>query len=102
MLIYKKVSLEQEFAKIPNAVSSCAVLMADCLSSMTKMMFRHLVVTSMLVLDVGDEMCWVQLKDVGDGFGHVSHQHPLSFHTNLASDTNIEILSPTSKKRQRI
>ena len=31
----------------------------------------------MLVMDVGDEMCWWQLEDVGDGFLHFDH--PLSF-----------------------
>ena len=40
--------------------------------------------TSMLVTDVGDEICLQQLWDVGDGFGRfrlyfniwVGHQHP--------------------------
>ena len=31
----------------------------------------------MLVTDVGDEMCWRQLLDVGDGFGRFRQQHPL-------------------------
>ena len=34
--------------------------------------------TSMLATDVGDEICWRQLWDVGDGFGQFCHQHPLS------------------------
>ena len=40
-------------------------------------------VTLMLVTDVGDEMCWRQLWDVGDGFGRFCHQHPLSFNINV-------------------
>ena len=32
-----------------------------------------------LVTDVGEEMYWWQLLDVGDVFGHIGHQHPLSF-----------------------
>ena len=44
----------------------------------------------MFVTDVGDEICWRQHWDVGDGFGRFCHQHSLSFN-------NIEILSPTSK-----
>ena len=39
--------------------------------------------TSMLVTDVGDELCWRQLLDVGEGFGRFCHQHPLSFNTSL-------------------
>ena len=31
--------------------------------------------TSMLVTDDGDEMCWWQFENVGNGFGHFSHQH---------------------------
>ena len=30
-------------------------------------------VTSMLVMDVGDKMCWWQLLDVREGFGHFGH-----------------------------
>ena len=57
--------------------------------------------TSMLMTDVGDEMCWWQLWDVGDGFGHFCHQHPLSFSINVRHQhskdvTNIKILSLTS------
>ena len=36
--------------------------------------------TSMLMTDVGDEMCCWQLKDVFDHFGH---QHPLSFYISI-------------------
>lgn len=51
-------------------------------------------VTSMLVTDVGYKMCWWQLYDIGDGFGH---QHPLSFYIGVGSlnkkdVTKIEIL----------
>ena len=42
-------------------------------------MLQFLQVTSMLVMDVGDEICWWQLKDVGDGFGHFDHQNPILF-----------------------
>ena len=31
----------------------------------------------MLVTDGGDEMCWRQLRDVGDDFDRFRHQHPL-------------------------
>ena len=52
----------------------------------------------MLVTDVGDEICWRQLCDVGDGFDRFSHQHPLSFNIRVGYQqpkdvTNIEILS---------
>ena len=40
---------------------------------------RFISATSMLVTDVGGEMCWRQLLHVGDGFGRVRHQHALSF-----------------------
>ena len=56
--------------------------------------------TSMLVADVGDEMCWWQLWDVGGGFGHFYGKHPLSLHLSvkhqpLKDVTNIEIQLPT-------
>ena len=38
---------------------------------------------SMLATDVGDEICWRQLWDVGDGFGRFCHQHPLSFSSSV-------------------
>ena len=58
--------------------------------------------TSMLVPDVGDEMCRRQLWDVRDRFHRFCHQHPLSFnisveHQQPKSVTNIEVLSLTSK-----
>ena len=54
----------------------------------------------MLVTDVGDEMCWRQLLDVGDGFGRFCHQHSLTFNMSVGHQhpqdvTNIEILSFT-------
>ena len=57
----------------------------------------------MLVTDVGDEMYWRQLLDVGDGFGHFGHQHPLSFYISVGHQhskdvANIEILPPTTQK----
>ena len=39
------------------------------MKSIVEMQFQ---VTSMLVTVVGDEMCWRQLEDVGDDFGHFS------------------------------
>ena len=56
--------------------------------------------TSMLVTDVGNEMCWWQFEDVGDGFGHFGHQNPLSLNISLGHQhpkdvTKILILSPT-------
>ena len=58
--------------------------------------------TSMLVTDVGNEMCWWQLWDVGDAFDRFRHQHPLSFNISVGHEhpkivTNIEILSLASK-----
>ena len=54
----------------------------------------------MLVADVGDEMCWWQLWDVGGGFGHYGDKHPLSLHLSVKHQpskdvTNIEIQLPT-------
>ena len=40
-------------------------------------------VTLMFVTDVGDEMCWWQLLDFGDGFGHFGHQYQLSFYISV-------------------
>ena len=40
-------------------------------------------VTSMLMTDVGDEMCWWQLYVFGDGFDHLGQQHPLSFYISV-------------------
>ena len=56
--------------------------------------------TSVLVTDVGNEMCWRQLWDVGYDFGRFCHQHSLSFnisfwHQQPKDVTNIEILSLT-------
>ena len=56
----------------------------------------------MLVTDVGDEMCWRQLLDVGDGFGRFCHQHSLSFNISVGGQdpndiTDIEILALTFK-----
>ena len=42
--------------------------------------------TSMLLTEIGDQMCWWQVKDVGDK----SHYHYPEF------DTNIKSQSPTS------
>ena len=40
-------------------------------------------VTSMLVTDVGDKMCWCQLIVVGDSFGYFGHQHSQSFYISV-------------------
>ena len=58
--------------------------------------------TSMLVTDVGDEMCWRQLWDVGDGFVRFCYQHSLSLNISVGYQqpkdvTNIENLTLTSK-----
>ena len=43
-------------------------------------------------IDVEDEMCWLQLQDVSESFGHVGHQHPASnikrCHQHPKIDTN--------------
>ena len=54
----------------------------------------------MLVTDVGDQMYWLQLLDVGDGFGYFGHQHSLLFyisvrHQDQKDVTNIHKLAPT-------
>ena len=54
----------------------------------------------MSVTDVGDEMCWRQLWDVGDGFGRFRSRNILSLNISVGYQhpkdvTNIEILSPT-------
>ena len=58
--------------------------------------------------DVGDEMCWRQLWDIGDGFYgtfyRYGHQHPLSFNISnvtLALGINILKISPISKLRHQ-
>ena len=53
----------------------------------------------MLVTDVGDEICWWQLQDDGDGFGLFGHQHPLSL--CITSGNNIQKMSPTSNFRHQ-
>ena len=75
--------------------------------------------SSMLVTDIGDEMCWWQLWDVGDGLSHFSHQHPLSLnisvgHQHQKDVTNVSkfchqhpkivtnIKSPTSTCHQQL
>ena len=51
--------------------------------------------TSILVTDVGDEMCWRELRDVGDGYRRYRHLH--ASRTNIYNVTNIEILSPIAE-----
>ena len=45
----------------------------------TEVIQRPLGVRSILLTDVGDEMCWWQLKDVGDDSGHFGDQYPQFF-----------------------
>ena len=45
----------------------------------------------MLVTDVGDEMCWRQRLDVGDGFGRLSHQHALSFNISVGKQHSKDV-----------
>ena len=65
-------------------------------------------VTSKLMTDVADEMCWWQLLVVGDGLGDgFCHHHPLCFcisveHQHLKDVTNIDIQSPTSTYRHQL
>ena len=47
----------------------------------------------MLVMGIGDEMCWWEQHDVGDGFSHFGHQQYLF---TQASAINIQKMSPTS------
>ena len=91
--------------------------MAETVTNILKLSLTHLVanirhqercnptvkrVTSKLMTDVADEMCWWRQKDVGDGLGDgFYHQNPLSFcksveHQHSKDVTNIEIQSPTS------
>ena len=57
-------------------------------------------VTSMLVTDVGDEMFWSQLLDVGDGFGYFGYKIgdyiECYIYFLFTSRTNIQKMSPTS------
>ena len=71
------------------------------------------VVTSMLVTDVGDEICcWWQLWNVSDSLSHFDHQHQLSSyihkfrascwcHQHSKDVTNIEIQKPTFTNRRK-
>ena len=63
---------------------------------MARFRYRAFWVTSMLVIDVGDEICWWQLYDVSDGFDHFGHQHPLSSYISVGHQyskdvTNIDV-----------
>ena len=47
------------------------------------------------------------IKDIGDGFGHFGHQHPISFYISVGHQhskdvTNSEILSRKLKNRQKL
>ena len=61
----------------------------------------------MLVTDVGNDMCWWQLWDVGNGFSPFRHQHPLSFNISVGYQhpkhvTNIKIPSTTPNCHQNL
>ena len=60
-------------------------------------------VTSMLVTDVGNELCWWQLSDIGDGFAHFGSLYfYISIgHQNVKDVTYIKIHSPTSTNRHQ-
>ena len=47
----------------------------------------------MLVTDVGDEMYWGQLNDVGDSFGHFGHKHPLSFQISVGHQYSSDVIN---------
>ena len=62
-------------------------------------------VTGMLVTDVGDEMCWWQLSDEDDGFGHFSHKNHFSLNSsakNQHSKDVTEILSTAVNYRHQL
>jgi len=59
-------------------------------------------VTSMLVMDVEDEMCWWNFQNVSDRLSNFHNQHSISFNISADSQcatnvTKIEIPSPISK-----
>ena len=45
----------------------------------------------MLVTNVGDEMRWRQLSDVGDGFDRFRHQHPLFLNISDGHQTSKDV-----------
>ena len=55
------------------------------------MHFPYLCSKSFLVTYVGYEMCWWQLKDVGDGFGQFGHQHPLSLYISFGNQHSKDV-----------
>ena len=55
----------------------------------------------MLVTDVGDEMCWRQLLDVGDDFGRFCHQYPLSFNISVGHQHSKPTVSKPTVGDQR-
>ena len=55
-----------------------------------------------ILTDVGDEICWRQLLDVGDSLSRFAHHYPASFKISVGQQhpkdvTNIKILLSTSK-----
>ena len=50
----------------------------------------------MLVTDFGDEMRWLEFLDIGDGFGHFGHQHPLSLNISVGHQHDVQKMSPRS------
>ena len=39
--------------------------------------------------DVGGEICWWQIKDGGNGFGHFRHQYPQSFYISFGNQHSV-------------
>ena len=44
---------------------------------------QNITIKSMFVTEFGEEMCWWQLLDVGDRFGHFDQEHPLFFYISV-------------------
>ena len=64
-------------------------------------------VTSMLVMDVEDEMFWWHFKNVSDRLGFFNNQHSISSNISVENQysknvTKIEIPSPTSKNCKQL
>ena len=45
----------------------------------------------MLVMDIGDEMCWCKLQDIDDGFDRFGQKHPFSFYKGHRLYTLVQI-----------
>ena len=66
------------FSLIMTYTQSMKMFLVNQFTLWTERILRlYLSATSMLVTDVEEEMCWWQLKDVGDGLGYFGHEHHL-------------------------